>query len=295
MSALADGIHQLSWADYKALPRVNNSSLKVLGQKSPAHYRHQLLNPENDDTDERRLGRATHAAALEPERFRRDFIAYAERRNSNAWKAFNEKHTAAGREILTQGGWDEAVRISEKVRSNALAQPFLSGGRAEHAVLWTHREPAVGGLPAFEEPMKCRIDFLCNSKAIADLKTTRDASPAGFGREAHRYGYIVQAAVNVDAVFAVTGERWPFFIIAVESKAPYAVGVYKVTDEQLEMGRETYRGWLQLLNMCRRDNHWPAYATTSMDLALPAYAMPDPEDELDDLGLVFPESTTETH
>jgi hypothetical protein len=280
---IANGIHRISWRDYLLSDRMNWSMLKLLG-KAPALYRHRLLNPEDDDTDEKRLGRATHAATLEPERFRRDFVMYPDRRASKAWDAFKEKH--AEQEILTEAGWEKALAISTAVRTHPDAARFLSGGRAEHAVFWTHREPGVGGVPGFEVQMKCRVDFLCNAKAINDLKTTRDAGPSAFGRAAFNLEYYVQGAVNVDAVHAVTGEWWPFYITAVESHAPYLVQVYQLTDEHLELGRERYRDLLRLYDVCRRDNHWPSYATTVMDLVLPAWATPNPEDEIEDLGLV---------
>jgi hypothetical protein len=62
-----------------------------------------------------------------------------------------------------------------------------------------------------------------------DLKTTRDASPASFQRDAWNFGYFTQAAIYAQ----LTGvER--FYIFAVESQPPYNVQCYAILSEELK-------------------------------------------------------------
>src|SRR6202040_3457777 len=100
---------------------------------------------------------------------------------------------------------------------------------------------------------------------IVDLKTCRDASRRGFGSAVAAYRYHAQAASYVDAVEHCTGRRLPFVFVAVKKEPPYLVGVYRISDEQLELGRTLYRELLDQLDLCRSTNQWPGYAVTEMD------------------------------
>lgn len=269
---------------YDRLDRVNWSSLKWIG-KSPAHYRHNLLTPF-EDTDAMKLGRACHLAVFEPERFRSTCVVWDDGpRRGDAWKRFLQRHE--GHEVLTADQHEKAVAIGQAARANAFAAPFLSGGKAEQTVLWTHTAPTVAELPGYSFDCRGRLDFVADIGAIVDLKTTKDASPLGFGRQAGNLEYHVQAAWYVDGFKVATGRELPYVIIAVESFAPYVVTVVKVEPDDLELGRERYRQHLDTLNHCRQNNHWPAYAEGPVALALPKWVKPTEEEDANDFGLVI--------
>lgn len=273
-----DGLYQhFPWGEYNLLNRVNFSSLKWMG-KSPAMYRHKLLEKAPKDTDQRKLGRATHLATLEPERFRSDCVVWTEgRRAGNVWKAFKEANV--GRELLREKEHDHCLAIQRAVRADATAAKYLAGGRGEVSMFWTHKVQAIGGLSGYEMKCKGRIDFEAELPAIVDLKTTRDASPEGFSREAWNYRYHTQAAYYVDGYEAITSNRLPYIIVAVESAAPYVVQVYRVPDAILDLGREEYRDLLDRLNFCLSNSKWPGYADGELELTLPRWAAPTGADE----------------
>lgn len=283
-----NGEVQMSREQYDRLPRKNYSTVKLIG-KSPAHYLHRITHG-GTDSNPRKLGRAIHVATLEPEKFRAEFVEYPGRRDGKAWEAFQAAN--AGREIVTTKEMAAALRISALVRSNPMAAPYLSKGRAEVTLLWDHVVAPVAGLPGFTMPMKARPDFISDfgGGCMVDLKSTRDASPGPFGADAARYQYHVQAAIYVDGYRAITGKELPYLLVAVESEAPSVSQVYRVTEEQLELGRETYHDWLNRLAYCQRENVWPGYAEAPMDLVLPRWAAPADDDGADALDLDFPES-----
>lgn len=141
------------------------------------------------------------------------------------------------------------------VRSHAGAERLLASGLAEMSGFWIDRETGI--------ECKCRPDFLSMAgetvTGIVDVKTCCDASADGFARAIATLGYDVQAAFYQDGLKAVTGRTIPFYFIAVEKEAPFAVAAYKASDEVIEVGRAKYRGALKLLQWCRTNGSWPGY------------------------------------
>lgn len=271
--------------EYDRLRRVHWSKLKLMA-KSPAHYRHALLEKE-EDTDAKLLGRVTHLAIFEPERFLSDVVVWEDRRAGKAWERFEAEHKAAGREVITQKQYDCARSVATAVRADKIAAPFVSGGISELTVLWTHVVPPLGGDPGYSIDMKSRLDFVADVGALVDVKTCDDASPEGFGKTAWGYRYDAQAALYQDAYFAATGRLLPYVIVAVEKSAPHVVNVAHVAKEQLARGRRDYRSYLDRLALCQRTNSWPGYGTEPGVLQLPPWATRDDEEDLGGLGLDF--------
>jgi exodeoxyribonuclease VIII len=269
-----DGLHQLQREDYDSIERVNYSSLKLIG-RSPAHYRHGLLE-EREDTDALKFGRVTRLAVLEPERFR-SLIAVWDggRRAGKDWDKFVEQHQ--GRELLTQEEHKRCLDLQQAVRNDARAMRYISGGQPEVTVLWTAE---VGGRRI---PCKARLDFDTDA-ALVELKTTRNAEPSAFGRQAHGLGYHVQASWQVDGYARAAGIGKPHVTVSVEKDPPHVVQVYRMPERYLEMGRLEYRTWLDRLVECRESARWPGYADIELELEFPPWATGADED-LGGLGL----------
>lgn len=285
MTPLENGVHALSREKYDRLDRVNWSTLKLLG-KSPAHYRANQLERDDSDTDARKRGRATHLAVFEPERFRASYACWTGKvRRGKEWDAFAEENSDV--EILTADMYQQCQEIGEAARKDAIAAKYLNGGRGELSVLWEYVVPDTNGFDGYRMDCKGRLDFVAQCGAIVDLKTTRDASPDGFGRECAKYEYHVQAAFYRDAYAAVTGQHLPYVLVAVEVNRPYVVQVYRVHDEILALGRERYRNLLARLNVCRKESRWPGYGEAELDLMLPRWAVPREDEDVSGLDLII--------
>lgn len=241
---------------YHLHPAVGHSGL-VRIMRSPAHYREYVTNPP-EPTPAMQLGTAFHAALLEPEQFVETFVVATkfDRRTKDgkaaaeAWEADN-----AGKTALTAEQMEAIQSMAYLVRCHAGADKLLSHGLAEMSGFWIDPESGV--------ECKCRPDFLVMDgdriTGIVDVKTCCDASADGFARAIATLGYDVQAAFYQDGFKTLTGRTIPFYFIAVEKDAPYAVAAYKASDEVIEVGRAKYRGGLQLLTWCRERDTWPGY------------------------------------
>jgi len=160
--------------------------------------------------------------------------------------------------ILLKSEQFEAIlkmRASLQNHKGANEMLFLSEGLAEKSAFWTDSETGI--------LCKCRPDWLKlrfgRASGIADVKSCCNASADAFSKSIAQFSYDIQAAFYQDGVYAATGERVPFYFIAVEKDAPHAVAVYRASDEMIVTGREKYRTGLHLIKWCRDNNLWPAY------------------------------------
>jgi hypothetical protein len=106
------------------------------------------------------------------------------------------------------------------------------------------------------------------------VKTTEDASPAGFARSVATFRYHVQAA---HYLAGTQGKRFVF--IAIEKKAPFAVAVYELDPVSLEVGEIARMADLLTYQMCDSSGQWPGYGNEIAPLTLPSWAFPKSESE----------------
>lgn len=265
------------------MQRVNFSRLKHIG-RSPAHYRYEVDHGaeraklarfgvlDEDDTEARQRGRVVAMAAFEPQVFKEQVVVFPGKvRRGSSWEEFLDRHPDA--EIVTEKLYEHARKMGKIIREHEQAAPLLHGGIAEVTCIWEHVRKAVEGVGGYRFPCKGRLDYVSN--AISDLKHVTTAEMRDFGNAVMRYKWHAQGAFYKDGVFASTGRDLPYFIIALESEPPYVLQVYELADEELQIGRDTYRAWLDRLDECRRTKRYPGYAEAPMKLQLPRYAYPN--------------------
>jgi hypothetical protein len=61
-------------------------------------------------------------------------------------------------------------------------------------------------------------------------------------------------------------------VVAVESAPPYVVQTFAVTSHAIDLGRRTYRLWLEMLAVCEASGVWPGYQESDCILDLPEEA-----------------------
>jgi exodeoxyribonuclease VIII len=282
------GTYRMPFTEYERIARVNWSTLRHL-KRSPRHYAAALQQPRTEDTDAMRLGRAIHAALLEPEVFAGQWTVWdGGRRYGAKWDKFSADAEAKGLQVLTEDQYQTCRAVTTATAANEHAARHLRHGATELAVLWTHEQPA-NGVPGFRIDCKARIDLAAQSGALVDLKTCRDASPDAFARACWNMDYLGQAAMYVDGYAAAKGEVRPYIMVAVETSEPYVTQVYRVPERLLEMGRATYQGLLGRLHECREQNAWPGYADGELDLELPRWVQRASDMDPTGMGLVIEE------
>ncbi|USZ80567.1 exodeoxyribonuclease VIII [Serratia phage MQ-4] len=175
------------------------------------------------------------------------------------WEAVN-----AHRQILNQDQWDAVHRAAKAIKDHPAASKLIGAGKAEQSVYWT--DPLTGEL------CRCRPDWWRDDNIVVDLKTTENAGPDGFAKSIANFRYDVQAAFYLDGIEAATGKRPRGFVfVAVEKKPPFAVGVYVLDAETLELGRAQYQHDLKIYAECQRSGVWPGYGDKIQTINLPAW------------------------
>ena len=247
-------------ADYHADPAISASHLHAVAA-SPYHYWSRFLAPDRPpsvQTAAMKLGSLTHCAVLEPDQLASRYGIAPDRR-TNAGKAAVAEMEAAGIEAVTAPEMEQAMAMAASVRSHQAAAALLRDGKAEQS-FWF--DDIATGLRC-----KCRPDWYTGS-TIVDLKTTVDASPKGFAKSVAQWRYHVQQSHYLAGTFA---ERFVF--IAVEKFYPYAVGVYELDADAVQLGDYERRNNLQTIADCRAISEWPGYGNTVQLLSLPKWAL----------------------
>lgn len=151
------------------------------------------------------------------------------------------------------------------------------------------------------------------NNVVVDLKTCEDSSLDGFSKSIANWRYDVQAPFYLDGLreaLKQSGDQPPehgaaelsaywvdeetgvlcrcrpdfwrgapnhFVFVAVEKKAPYAVGVYVLDDDvdsadtPMKLGRAQYRADLRTYAACLSADKWPGYGDTVQTIRTPAW------------------------
>lgn len=160
----------------------------------------------------------------------------------------------------------KCVGAAATVIKYPLAQGYLETGKAQLSLVWEDNETGL--------LCKARPDFKPDGQSVlVDLKSTEDVVYEAIQRISHRFKYHWQAAFYIDGWKAITGESIEKFVfIFVEREPPYAVEVFRMDDDDIQLGRAEYRAALDLYVECKENNHWPLSSGVELNLGLPAYA-----------------------
>jgi hypothetical protein len=298
------------FSDYLKIDAINWSSLKLM-HTSPLCYHYYQQRP-SPDKPAYQLGRAVHAAILEPEHFAGRYtvmhgtqpedwrnIAAAQVegklgelygvypgkvRRGKAWEQFEADHGSDPRPILLKKDVDRSVELWERVGDAEIVTAdqmdtatILATAVQRHETASLHLS---GGTMEqtieWTDPatnLKCKGRADCITDRIVDLKTAREVEPRRFSYAASDYLYHGQMAFYHDgARLAGLDIDMPPVIIAVQNAPPYDVAVYQVSEDALEAGRRLYQGLLDRLAECLQKDEWPGAVPGVVDLELMAWA-----------------------
>ena len=199
---------------------LSYSALKQFS-KSPAHL-DAYWNRDLTQSASMAKGSLIHTLVLEPDTYDEKYAIYEGKvRRGKEYDAFCLENE--GKIILNQNEFNEATTIRDAVWNNKIAKNiFLRTTEVESKFEMEYRDLKFKGI----------IDGIGND-FIFDLKTTQCSEPSKFSRDAFNYGYNLQAAIYLKAV-----QRKHYYIISVESAAPYNVTVFEMTSELINMGTQ---------------------------------------------------------
>ena len=276
-SVSPDEPEDLENADYHRHSAVSKSHLDQIA-RSPLHYWARYVDPNRVDpepTPAMRLGTAVHTLTLERNTWDDRYVVApnVDRRTKEGkarWAEFEAE--AAGRELISADDRALVSRMAEAVWTHPAAAMLLDlSGQAETTHMWID---ASTGLEC-----KCRPDWLAaDSSLVVDLKTTEDASPAGFRKSISSWRYHVQSAWYLHGLEQATGRRPDQFIfVCVEKRPPHAVAVYAADSEMIGIGYDTAMRDLQRLAECKAAASWPGYSDQVEIIGLPGWMRPRPD------------------
>lgn len=247
---------------------VNASALRA-GRRSMQHMAAVIDGQSKEPTTALRIGTALHCAVLEPMRF--EAIATVapdvDRRTKDgkatyaAWQASLPPNA-----MVLDADEFAIVRDASTALLSSQFVGMIGKGEPEVSIYWDETvtiqgDPVVIGC-------KARLDWLGARDGrivIGDIKTTRDATPRGFSRACATYGYAHQLAWYRRAVRALQSaddglpSSAPIDIVlgAVETDKPYAVGVYRISDLDLDTADADNMATLTQWASCVRRDIYP--------------------------------------
>lgn len=263
--------HGMSNEDYHADPAIGSTSVKAVSVSPANHY----FNPFRG-SKAAHLGSAIHAALLEPELFRRDYLlmpdvtsrASREYKDAAAWT--NPDYILVGSEVETVTRMLESSRMNEDFMDYLMAP-----GASEVSMFATCPETGL--------ELKCRFDRLSdNAPYPLDVKSCRDATERGFSNAFGKFHYHIQAAFYLYVLRLTTGvERNQFAFFAIENTAPYRNCMYYIGEESLELGRQQMFSALWKIKECQEDENlkYEGIVLPSNEINVPAYLL---DEEYDD-------------
>ncbi len=199
------------------------------------------------------VGRATHVLALEGRAAYDARFAIGGPINDKTGKpygretkAFADWAQACGKPVLTHDQAELIEQMASAVRRHSLAAALLAAGQPE----------AVLRLAYAGQPCHGRLDWVIgDGQAICDLKTCDDLT--WFESDARRFGYAHQLAFYRALVREATGLVPDVTIIAVEKRAPYRCGVWRLTSQVLDHAERENLAAMCRLACCRNSDTWP--------------------------------------
>lgn len=258
--------------EYHCYPAISKSGLDLV-ERSPEHYEYRV---PRSSTRAMEIGTAIHAAILEPDRFKDEYVLLKDThvRTASEYKQAIKAHSSE--KVLVSHEADKVSGMQESIYANQSAASLLKqDGHRELSVFAT--DPETGVL------LKCRFDLLTTDYIGVDLKKTTDIRPEKFSRSVYDYRYHVQDAFysyvfELAAGFALKA----FKILAVEVDMPNPSHVYQLDDEAKAEGNRAFRRNLETYAKCAESKDWHGYNIESELLSLPTWIMNQIENELDD-------------
>jgi exodeoxyribonuclease VIII len=261
---------------YHAVVAASASRLKEF-MRSPAHLRVMDRFPKQSSAFA--LGEAFHACVLEPKRFHEDFVVApdVDRRTTAgkaAWAEFVE--SSGGKTVLTAADYGAATSMAQAVEEHTTARDLIGGlTERELSVFWK------ADWPNGTIPCKARIDgYNIEQRCIVDLKSTTDASRAGFTKSVANFSYHIQAAWYMAAMKRAGFDVEGMVFIAVEKEMPFAVACYQLDHDAITEGATQIARAIPVLIDCIARDNWPAYTELIETISLPRWKVAKEEETL---------------
>jgi len=263
--------YDMTEQEYRGQTAIAGSDAKhILQPKTPAHYAaHMAGETKREPSKAMLLGTMAHLAVLEPSKLDTAFVEKPEGKEGDfRTKEGKEWKAKMGNTPILDQDEARAVRgIRDSIAANKAARELLAETQSEVALFAEHRS----GLW-----IKGRVDALKvvddMQSVIVDVKTTSAGADYNtFSRQAASLNYHVSAAWYCHLAGLNGLPPCRFYWIAVETSAPFAVAVYEIHPDALDLGVGMMNDALELIAQCEDEGVWPGYAPEVQCLNLPSW------------------------
>ena len=183
-------------------------------------FKHQFIDGNRrEETPSLALGKAVHTLALEPQKWKSEYIIVDCDRRTKAGKEEWAEALETGKNIIKSDQMEQIEGMANALAANPVALALLKAdGYVEASILWDDN-----GLP-----LRCRPDFLRNDGLIVDLKTARNVKPSLFFKDALNFHYDLSVALTMRGYEALYGKPADNYVfLCIESTAPYCIECFE--------------------------------------------------------------------
>lgn len=260
---------------YYPVEAIGSGALKILAQQSPGHFRISVDTP-SPPSPALTFGIAVHIGTLEPDTFASRVRAMPTglnmRKPSDRQIAaeFMADAAKSGAIALSAPDFARCLRTCAAIRAHPGARKLMEGAIFERSVFWTDAKYGV--------PCRARYDIFRQRDAtaiVSDIKTTRDASPDSFGKDAANYLYHAQAGHYTSGGQHMLPDVTitDFVFIAAESEPPHAVACYRVDSASMMAGMHLADLAYSRYAEAMKSGTWPYFPDTIETLQIPRWAL----------------------
>ena len=223
-------------------------------KKSPNHLL-AYWNETFKATDAMKFGSLIHKLLLQPETFSYEFAVFeGKTRRGKEWEAFSALNE--GKTIIKSQEVDDANKIIQNAMKNKVFSEMIQNATAvEKELNWSHKGVKFKGYADM-------ISEYNNRKCVIDIKTTTDAGRR-FERDLMYNDYKMQLAMYTES-FEDT--EMDAYVVAIETKLPFNVQVYKLNETLL------FKGFMDYDYYTTKYNEWDGKAEGYTDDVVEVYA-----------------------
>tara|TARA_R110002020_G_scaffold412992_1_gene622547 strand:+ start:17 stop:829 length:813 start_codon:yes stop_codon:yes gene_type:complete len=156
--------------------------------------------------------------------------------------------------------WKTCLGMAEAVLSNPVYTHYASDVEA-----------IAEGTGYFDyNGAKCKVrpDLYIPDGTIIDLKSTQDASEAGFRKSVRSFGYNFQACYYLEAMRALGLPAKQFIFVCVDKSPPYLTASYTLTSSEIDRQKPRMQKACEIWATCMESGVWPGYPEEVVTLDL---------------------------
>lgn len=220
---------------------LSYSSLKMF-KRSPIHFI-KYFTSKPKPSPALIFGSAVDCLLLTPDLFNDKFVLANINIYTKDGKNTFEEYFKKGITVIGDNDYERAKLAAESVKTNIISKQIYDNiTQTQRQLKWRDLETDL--------PMVAYLDADFDDE-IVELKTSQNADPNTFGRDAYNFDYPLQAAMYNMGYMHCKGRRpKKYRYIVVESNEPYGVAVFKPTEEYFEYGDQELRKLLKEFKSC---------------------------------------------